>query len=533
MISQCSGRSLVMRDRLPRSSRTLRSTVLFTGLIILSTAAVSPAPAQSDFDEVISIQAANQLETYYDTAVDETVMDDRLDVSVTRGPFALGATFLVHSPTDRGTLDPNDYIDRTTGVRKRWLEITTPEYKARVGDVYTTFGRGLALAVFEDQTVDFDNALDGFYGNANYRDFLDLEVITGTNSIGEPLVGYKGAQLKANVSTGSVVGIEGVWSDLIKVEPNVTSPVGDRLLGGFAGTSFANVDFYGEYVQRDYEDVANDASEPANGHAAYTNLTFYLGRLQILTEFKEFRRYTLVGSGTDASGPPIQFINPPTANRSHSSTLFNRGSHVANLNFEDEHGGLVEAFFTLAQHTRLSGSYGKSEASDGGYPSWEGYGDIEHWFGDTEIVLRAGEIEETILEGANDIFFERLTYSATIVKPLTDVYSVDVTVETQETQESNRATASSRFPFDYRSSIVSATLNRSPNMSWGLNYEWSDDPKETRESWLWAEWNLQLGSRHQLLIGGGQLRGGQLCSGGICKLVDPFEGAKVEFLTTF
>ena len=143
------------------------------------------------------------------------------------------------------------------------------------------------------------------------------------------------------------------------------------------------------------------------------------------------------------------------------------------------------------------------------------------------------ETEEIIREGSSDIFFERITHSGTIVQPLSEYLSLDVTVETQGVQESNRDTQSYQFPLEYRDNIVSATLNKAPNMSWGLTYEWSDSPKEVDDAWLWADWNVQVGSRHQLSLGAGKLRGGQLCSGGVCKLVQPFEGVKLEFLTTF
>jgi hypothetical protein len=477
-----------------------------------------PALGQGLGDDV-SIQVANQFEFYWDTDLDETLVDDRLDASITKGPFTLGATFLSHSPSDPQRLDLNDFGPQVQGVRKRWLEANTSDLNLRIGDVYATFGRGLALQVFEDQTVDYDNVLDGFYGSGSFKD-ASLEVITGTNSLGDPFQVLKGAQLLLPLPRRFTIGLEGVWSDSVGSALQ-SRPGGDRLWGGHLGGGLGSLaDVYGEYVVRNYENFRRGGADIAQGHGGYANLTLYLGRLQLLTEYKDFLRYEL------------PYINPPTANRSHASTLFNRGSHVANIRFNDERGGLVDAYLTLAERTHVNASYSKSEARHFHAPAWEAYGEIEHWLGGTELVLRGGETEETIREGIDDIFFERITASGTIIQPLSEVWSFEVTAESQGVQESNQGTRQYQFPIEYRDNIVSATLNKSPNMSWALTVEWTDDDRQARDNWLWGEWNIQIADRYQLLLGGGQLRGGQLCSGGICKLVDPFQGGKVEFLVT-
>ncbi|MEZ4655195.1 MAG: DUF6029 family protein [Candidatus Eisenbacteria bacterium] len=430
----------------------------------------------------------------------------------------MGATFLSHSPSDAQRLDLNDYGKQVQGVRKRWLEATTDDLDLRIGDVYATFGRGLALQVFEDQTVDYDNVLDGFYGAGYFRD-ASFEFISGTNSLDDPFQVMKAGQLLLPLPRRFELGLEGVWSD--SVGSGLQSRPGDRLMGAHLGGSVSELaDVYGEYVTRDYRNFRQGGYEPPQGHGAYSNLTLYLGKLQLLTEYKDFLRYEL------------PYINPPTANRSHASTLFNRGSHVANIRFDDERGGLVDAYLTLSDHTRLNGSYSKSEARHFHAPAWEAYGEIEQWLHGTEVVLRTGETEETVREGSDNVFFERITYSGTVVHPFNDIWSLDITGETQGVQESNEGTRDFQFPFDYRDNIVSATLNKSPNYSWALTVEWTDDDRQPRDHWIWAEWNIQIASRYQLLLGGGQLRGGQLCSGGICKLVDPFQGAKMEFLVT-
>ena len=508
-----------------------------TGRRVLSAALLALTPivasAQSGLGDALQINAANQLEFFYDTDLEESVLDDRLDASIAYGPFRAGATFLSHSPSNPDRLDPNSFGARRHGVRKRWIEADAGGFFARAGDVYATFGRGLSLQVFEDQTVDFDNVVDGFFGSAALGEIGEVQILGGTRSEGAifPKLGQgandantdfeavRAGQLSLFLSDFTV-GVEGVWNDMTAASG--TRSARDLLSGGHVGGPIGEfADLYGEYLVRDQDDFNPQTAEIPQGHAGYANASIYLGRLQLFTEFKDFWRYQVAN------------INPPTAFRSHTSTLLNRGSHVGKLRFDDERGGLGEARLTLAETTRLIGSWSKTEARNGYFPATELYGEIEQWFGHSELVLRAAETEEITREGVDDVFFERITYSATAVHPINDIFSFDITAETQEVQVWNRTTRDVAGPFEYRDNLVSATINKVPDMSWGLNFEWADDPLATRDSWLWAEWIMQVQERHQLILGGGRIRGGQLCSGGVCKIVSPFEGAKLEFLTTF
>lgn len=506
------------------------------GVLSAALLALTPtiAGAQSSPGDALQINAANQLEFYYDTDLEESVLDDRFDASATHGPFRAGATFLSHTSSNFQRLDPNSFGARRHGVRKRWIEADLDEFFARAGDVYATFGRGLSLQIFEDQTVDFDNAVDGVFGSASIGDIAEVQILGGTRSEGAifPDLGQgandansdfealRAGQLSFFLSDYTV-GVQGVWNDM-RTAAGANRPPRDLLSGGHIGGPIGEIaDVYGEYVVRDQDDFDPATAKIPQGHAGYANISVYLGRLQLFTEFKDFWRYQVAN------------INPPTAFRSHTSTLLNRGSHVGKLRFDDERGGFGEARLTLAETTRLIGSWSKTEARTGYFPATELYGEIEQWFGHSEVVVRAAETEEIVREGLDDIFFERITYSATIVHPISDIFSLDVTAETQGVQQWNRTTRETAGPFEFRDNLISATINKVPDMSWGLNFEWSDDPLATRDSWLWAEWIMQVMDRHQLILGGGRIRGGQLCSGGVCKIVSPFEGAKLEFLTTF
>ena len=485
-------------------------------------------------EEGATVQIANQLEAYYDTKLEESVIDDRLDAGLTYGPYSIGAEFLSHSPSDPIWLDPNDFGAQTQGLRKRWIAAESNGWSVRLGDVYGTLGRGLALSIFEDQVVDFDNALDGVQGEAAVGP-ASLKVIAGTNSFDEAAQVVKGAEARVALPRGTTLGMEGVLLNSVAHGP-ADRPLRDQLGGAHAATSLGSIaDLYGEYVLRSYRYYEADPKATGEGHAGYASATWYLGRVQVLSEFKDLLRYKLLDAsenGFTASTPSI--INPPTAIRQHASTLLNRGGHTPNIDLNDERGGKVEALVTVDDKTHLTGAFGRTEARHRHQPSREAYGEIERWLTDrAEVIAKFGETEEIVIEGGEEIFTERITYAGTLLVPWNDTWSTQIDFETQGTQEQNRATRDFQEPLEFRDNLLSLTVSRAPNMSFALTSEWSDSPKEVDDFWMWGECNLRLGDRHQLLLGGGKLRGGQLCSGGVCKLVDPFEGGRIEFLTTF
>lgn len=510
-----------------RSSRIALS--FLAGFVLFPLGA---APARADGETETTFNVSNQLEFFWDTKVSETLLDDRLDAAATRGHYSVGAVFLSHSPSTLGGLDPNDYDAPRYGIRKRWVEANYDDWAVRAGHVYATFGRGVALAVREDQVIDFDNALDGVLGKARYGKW-GATVIGGTNSFNVPLllldenaITMKGLETTYDLSPGTTLGLEGVWADSMGAT-NHARLKEDRVGGGYLTTSLGELaDFHGEYLVHKHETYRGNRQELPDGHAGYLNVSLYLGRLQLLTEYKDLLRYNL------------PFVNPPSTVRQHNTTLLNRGSHAANIRKADERGGLVEAILALDSSTRATAAYSKNEARKSYQPAWEVYGEVERWFGGTELIVRAGETEEILNEGESEKFTERITETMSLLFPLNEQWSVETAVETQGVQVEDRVTRDFQRPREFRDTLASVTLSRAPGLSFAVTAEWTGDEEEKakssgQDSWLWGECNVRLGSRHNLSIGGGSIKGGQICSGGVCKIVDPFEGGRVELLTTF
>ncbi|MBD3161088.1 MAG: hypothetical protein GF346_02850 [Candidatus Eisenbacteria bacterium] len=482
---------------------------LFGGLLIAS---------DSEAEEG-RIRAANQLEVYYDTNLEESVLDDRLDLDLSWGRFSGGIVFLSHSPSNPQLLDPNDFGVRQEGIRKRWATATIEPITVRLGDSYASFGNGLVLRVVEDQAVDFDNVLDGMAIEAELGRF-EIEGIAGTNSLGPERTVVKGVSALFFADAGWHVSFNGAIVD--SVDGTTVVPGRDQI-GGIEGGAYlpGGFEVAAEYAVRHYKPEREGRSPAPDGHATYLQASGFVGPVSLFLEAKDLLRFD------------HGYTIPPTVARQHTSTLLNRGSHVPNIRLEDERGFQAEALWSPLQDVYLTGNYSESEARHSNLPAWEAFGMIEADFAGAHWVLLGAETEEKVREGIDRTFFERITFGGDVVRELGRGWSLEVLYETQAIQQQDLATSHFEYPLKYRDHIAAATLSLSPKHTWSVNYEWTDSPLEEKDSWLWVEWSIRFGVVGQLTLAGGALRGGQVCSGGVCKLVDPFEGGRLELLTNF
>jgi hypothetical protein len=223
---------------------------------------------------------------------------------------------------------------------------------------------------------------------------------------------------------------------------------------------------------------------------------------------------------------------PPTTVPQHSTALLNRGSHAPNIRLDDERGLQSEAILILGPSVTLTGNYSASEARHAALPAWEALGQLEAEWLRSHWILRAAETEERIVEGDHRSFLNRITYGGDWMRPMGG-WSLELGMETQEVLKQNIARRTYEAPRTYRDSIAALTIGRASRHIWSATAEWTTDGQSPKDFWLWIEWGVRLGVLGQLNLAGGSLRGGQVCSGGVCKVVAPFEGGRIELLANF
>ncbi len=490
------------------------AALLLSGALII-------AAGSARADDEARVRAANLMRGYYDTNVKESLVDDRLDIDLGYKAVTAGIVFLSHTPSDYRLLDPSKYGPHKEGIRKRWVTFDHAPIEIRLGDSYATFGSGMVLRILEDQTVDFDNVVDGFYLEAT-PGILTVEGIAGTEHLnleandGRHTV--KGISARIEPKTGYVLGVNGAVIDSLK--GNEAAPGRDGLVGvqGNGILPGLGIDLNGEYAILRHTTEVEGRRNPAEGHGAYASARRSFGPFSVTLEGKDLLRFAHL------------FSVPPTVARQHTSTLLNRGSHVPNIRLNDERGVQTEVLWSLTQDVLLTGNWSHSEARHSNVPSKEFFGQAEvswagaHWIG------YADETKEKVPEGFDRTDFERQTFGGDVNRAIGGGWAGEIGYETQGTHKLDLAQQSYRLPTVYRDNVATATLSKSPIHAWSATVEWTTDPTATRTSWVWLEWSVRLGVIGQITVGGGRLRGGQVCSGGVCRIVDPFEGGRVEFL---
>lgn len=469
--------------------------------------------------EDVNIWATNQLEADYNSEIDENTVDDRLDLGISFRRFSAGIVYLAHEPSDHTKLDRNKYGARSEEIRKRWVTAATDNFELRVGDSYAAFGSGLMLRIVEDQAVDFDNVVDGIYAMGTYKRFT-VEEIAGTNSLDEATTMVKAISSRLDAGHGWTVGLNGVVIDSVQGSNPV--PGRDGLVGVQTnGPLPGGIDLTAEYAVQRFNPERAGRGIPDDGHGAYGAAAGTFGPVSITLEGKDLLRFEHA------------YAIPATCVPQHATTLLGRGSHVPNIRLNDEYGGEANVVLKLRDGLMLTGDASRSLARHRDVPAWEIYGNLEADWRGSHIIAYTAETEEKVPEGADRVFYERITYGGDWLTPVWNGWSAEVGMETQKTQEQDLARAAYEYPMEYRDNVMTFTLTKSPRFSWAATIEWTDEERAVKDNWAWFSWMIRLGNAGQLTLSGGSIRGGMVCSGGICKFEDPFDGGRIEFLTNF
>jgi hypothetical protein len=500
--------------RLLRAS-SARSLLASSACLALACMAGGIGPASA---AEIDLRGAYQLEGYYETNLSESVADQRLDINAAYSHFSSGIVFLAHSPSNPRFLDPNGYGAHIEGIRKRWVTVEHGALQARLGDSYATFGSGMVLRIIEDQTVDFDNVVDG--GSAQYAwRGLTVEGISGTNSYGESRTMVNGLSGRYDLGGGWLAGLNGAMIDSLS---GPTPEPGRDAIGGIqaAGSLPGGTSLTTEYAVRHYNPERAGVTSPGDGHAAYLAITGNRGPVTLLVEGKDFLRFRHA------------YAIPPTCVPQHSTALMNRASHSPNIRLDDERGFQTEATVSLGTRATLLANYSASMARHVSLPAREAYGQLEtdalrsHW------IFRIARTGERLIEGDHRILNDRLTYGGDWIGQR-GAWSIETGLETQETIKENLARHLFERSRKTHDTIATITVGRSPRYIWSGTVEWTDDRFASKDMWIWVEWSIRMGVLGQVNLAGGSLRGGQVCSGGVCKTVAPFEGGRIELLANF
>jgi len=493
------------------------------------------------------------------------------------GDFTVGFRFQIDKP--------REYGPDTVGIKEYYAEFRRDGLRARAGTFYNLVGRGLVFNSFESRPIGYDTQTEGvkldyesdvfsagaFGGLLNYADILtptrvEPYLIRGASGEVRPIpeVGLGGSFLAAS-GRRSTSFTRPFDAYLREAYISATS-------NGFRGyLNFADKrtpldsTLMTRYDSADY------------GYGAYAMLGYSNESFGVTAEMKNYR----FGLGdpdqlqnTTRPTRALPFQNPPSLVPEYDKTLLARNPHAPD--YSDEVGFQLETLLypTDALTVTLVGAGGSRhnswearldtagskyfarvndaplsfpELKDISYsPYWEIYGHGEYVLSDDITVALGLQHRDNVVyhEGRGDAasgpgaeIYRSSTAMLESITSLTDRDNIHAILEMQTVFDSQKETHAndSTEAFDGKFNNILLTLEYSRSPRWAVNtrieYTTTKDEQGGRQWWPVVGATYRIGNAHTIGAQYGAERGGVVCTGGVCRLINPFDGFRLTVVS--
>lgn len=434
-------------------------------------------------------------------------------------------------------------------ISRRFVQYERGPFKARVGNFFTTMGRGLILRGFELPNVLFEQRqfrrryayyrdFDGLLVEGTWRKF-EFSFMNGNalnNTFPPQLADFdrrfgtvKGGQIKGRPFSWFMLGNAYIKTEF-KDRPEkdfytfFSELSLNRVLRNW-GLKRTSLKFYAEHArQNSHLDrfFSNSAEGP---HATYLSINFGHKRLGLSAEYKDY-----LGFENLVNEPPIGYME-------HGYYLLNRNSKELLADYEK--GYQYEATLRATDNLFLlaNTSFAQSDLS---YASFDF---AEHFF-EATAYLSSNLTAKVFYNWAKDDLkneSDRKTGGLNFEWEFLPSYALSVDAQQQSIVRSFKDV----FREDFNNTYLAATLSKSPKMSFAVAVDRSTDPVETDKSetfdivetdtkyWTNLVASFQINMAHQLNLFYGSRRGGLVCVSGTCFEVLPFNGLEIRWIGHF
>lgn len=440
---------------------------------------------------------------------------------------------------------PSEFGDRQAGMDafdKRYIEYRDKHLKLRGGHFYRNWGQGLFFGNYESLELDVDTGLEGILFEGNYKK-LDAALFRGveTDDEGGFSEGAEGIILDYQLPYRLKIGGGYLRLDDGPRHPSINRS-GVQLIKDFDVLSFQGI-----YVSDKFD------SEPGSSYSGFYSSTSVFGSgWGMLMEYKNYDLFTYrVRRVIDeiSSFPSLQ--NPPTAIPEQTMPLLDR--HPRIIHFYDDVGYQLE--FTINRGDfNLIMNYNQSSEHDGEsvVPSLEEeFSPYQGLFAHLKYepltgnswILQGGMNEDVeftkTATGGYAAWFRRYAGGAVYEAALNDEYTIQTEFELMQVNDLG-------FDERYWEQYISLVLSKSPHWIFTTLLERTEDTGETGgldwkggmpggegKYWISGELTLDFLEKYQANIFYGYERGGIRCTGGFCRAVSPFHGAKLRLTAHF
>jgi hypothetical protein len=464
--------------------------------------------------------------------------------------------------------DPPEIGETFRGISRRFIEYSKDNIYLRAGNSSALFGRGLALNLFENRGLAYDTWVDGIKlkyspelfnvtiigGRIDFRDsvnFVRNEVykIRGGNfeltPLDEILFGFSYIYAEGNLPQGEKSS--GIPPKNIKAEiPEL-----------YFSLNLENLSLYLDWSRKRTEVIEERSS--STGWGLYGAVSFLGEGFGITLDYKNYRFDILDPYGRyDASRSTrmLPFQNPPIVQKEYSYTLLTRQLHE--VDFNDEVGFQIDAFYSLNENTTLNinssissihnsyrlneDGFTFSEIKRSGnfipsfqkefFPYYELYTEGEHYYGISSAIRLAFALRQKTF--FNEFSADKSsTVTSSLIIPLqvqhafSENYSLTFQSEHEWVGEKFKETEINFF--NHLITLINSLYSR---LTAAIRYEYTTSSNDVsgKKSWVSGELGYRLMQSHIITISYGSERGGLICSNGVCRYIQPFEGFRLSVL---
>ena len=303
--------------------------------------------------------------------VEKGLINSYMNVFYTQGKFKAGMRLESYLPRIQGYQNRFD----GTGLGMRYVGYANDLVDVTLGSFYEQFGSGLALRVYEDRALGYDNLLDGMRLIVKPKKGLILKGVYGYQRLsfdkgklvyGEGIVRGFDGEINLNEAVKKLedfpvnmtLGASFVSKYQEDNEPDLILPKNVGAYGGRAKFRYKNISLDGEYIIKE-QDPSNDNNKIYNfGHASVINLSYTKKGLGILLSGKSADNMSYRSDRTkDLQDVLINYL--PSLNKTHTynlvSTLY---PYVTQL--MGEVAFQADVLYTFKKGTSIGGKYGTS-----------------------------------------------------------------------------------------------------------------------------------------------------------------------------
>ena len=519
--------------------------------------------------------------------------ENYLSLSGQSGPWYLDLSLEYSSPPEYGY----DF----SGVQNLLLRYTSDSWVLEAGDISAVFGNGLALQLYEDQTIDFDNRIRGIRIQSEFLPSNAIKFIAGMNDsyrfyspssdLREPdgeasfrLIGLESSHVNGSgtwMVSPYLIGSQMV-SDHSKfvldtqsgsVNLDTSSQTQHAIQVGLGQTvSGSSWDVYLEFSSVwkafDHPLIEQSVLQTGNGVTLRNEMIEYERQGQALnfqlnwfpewaTLMFDYRRY-LSGPEINADKRDPLLLGQkalpwqmgPTGVRQHDINLLANVTHP--VDYGDELGWTVEmrkyfghSWNLILNASQVSRSRDNRDMSlDAGvFPSsdirqhpWSEYFIELDYAGNRLSQRMLAASTRSVLSGVNSAeVSHHLTlvpaYMSWIINPDLVVTGV---VELQKTRVTGISYDDIELDgHEFSSYHLVGSMDLQGKYSLSVIWDANDDPllnagKHEMQNWISGELSVKPLDGLWLRASYGKEKGGVRCTGGVCRILNPFEGFRVS-----